>query len=107
MSRTIVVAVTSPEVQKLCGLYQVTDIDPALPAGEAVDIALESLMDSIGMGLLFDNYALDVFDPHTQTELTERVKINSFTTRPCTKVADQVPEWISNILQAKAATAQA
>ncbi|WP_338924465.1 hypothetical protein V0M98_33155 (plasmid) [Pseudomonas silesiensis] len=107
MSRSIVVSVTSQDHDGLCGLYQIDGIDPALSAGQVVDIGLESLMDHIGLNILFGSYALNVFDPQTKTELNERVAIKSVTTRPCTKVADQVPEWISNILQAKAATAQA
>ena len=107
MSRSIVVSVTSQDHDGLCGLYQIDGIDPALSAGQVVDIGLESLMDHIGLNIMFGSYALNVFDPKTQTELNERVAIKSVTTRPCTKVADQVPEWISNILQAKAATAQA
>ncbi|WP_274644075.1 hypothetical protein [Pseudomonas serbica] len=107
MFRTIVVTVTSSKPDNLCGLYQIDGIDPELSVGQVVDIALESLIDFIGLNIMFANYALNVFDPQAKAELTERVAIKSTTSRPCTKVADEVPEWIANILQAKAAAAQA
>lgn len=105
MLRTVLVTVTSQTLDKLCGLYQVSDIDPALSAGEVVDIALESLIDFVGVAILFDNYAFNVFDPEAQTELTDRVATKSVTTRPCTMVGDLMPAWIINLLQAKATEA--
>jgi len=102
MSRTLVVAVTSPIGESLCGLYQITDIDPQLSDAHAADVANESIMCEVGMNLLFGTYALTVFDPEARAEIATSAPVTTQDPCPCIKISDEMPEWISALIQTKA-----
>lgn len=103
MSRTLLIAVTSTTNEPLSGLYQISDIDPQLPDAHAADVANESILCDLGMNLLFGSYTLTVLDPEARVEVSTSAPVTTQDPCPCAKISGDIPEWISALIQAKAA----
>lgn len=107
MTRTCLIVVASLVNEKelhaydlgVPGVYMVEGIDPSQGDEMVCETALESFHNREAIKVL-DDFAIHVIDADTRQELQPADKtIDSVEVLDCTKLGDDVPDWIKSILQ--------